>query len=276
VQDPHVVAVHYSVAADKTVTYENPPPIDWVTATFDMHLADGSAVFSMKEHYPSEALARHQIDKLLREWDLWIQLTRGAPAIRFVFERSEIVDRDPPPPPKPGEIRGSAMITLAGISIAGTGTVHVTLHRYPEPPRNFRVSPLVEDLWSLYDRYRQDRERLLPMAYSFFNLLLWEVGGDLQEAAHYFNVSRNVLERIRVLSSSRGDRLSARKIARGSSLEPLTPSEIHWLEAVLKAVIQRVGELAAAPDSQLVELTMASFPPVLKSPPRPSGADGCP
>lgn len=47
-QDPHVIAIHYRVEADETVTYVCPPPVEWSTAVFDMHLADGKATFTLK------------------------------------------------------------------------------------------------------------------------------------------------------------------------------------------------------------------------------------
>jgi hypothetical protein len=115
-QDPHVVAVHYRVEADETVTYDNPPPVEWSTAVFDMRLADGKATFTLKEHYASEQAARDRIEQFLRAWDLWMQLERGSTEIRFVFEQVDLVDRDPPPPPKPGDVRIVGAVLL-GVSL---------------------------------------------------------------------------------------------------------------------------------------------------------------
>jgi hypothetical protein len=264
-QDPHVIAIHYRVEANETVTYVCPPPVEWSTAVFDMHLADGKATFTLKEHHASEQAARDQIEQFLRAWDLWMQLEHGSTEIRFVFERVDLVDRHPRPPPKPGEVRIVGTVALGGATVAGTLTVHSIRHRYPDPPLSFRASPLVEDLWYLYDRYRSDRERLLPVAYSCLHLVLWEVNGDLKQAARRYRVSDNVLKKLRELTSYLGDARTARKLSKGSFVRPPTAEETHWIEEVLKAVIRQVGRHAADPDGNWPSLTIASFPALEKS-----------
>jgi hypothetical protein len=103
------------------------------------------------------------------------------------------------------------------------------------------------------------------MAYSCLHLLLWEVNGDLKQAALQYRVSDNVLKKLRELTSYLGDARTARKLSKGSFLRPPTAEEMHWIEEVLKAVIRRVGCRAADPDGNWPMLTIASFPPLDKS-----------
>ena len=54
--DPHVEKLVYQVETGERLNFQDPPPIEDETDTFHMILEDGVATFSMKEHYPTEAL----------------------------------------------------------------------------------------------------------------------------------------------------------------------------------------------------------------------------
>jgi hypothetical protein len=52
-RDAHVVSLRYRLETDKTVTFENPPPIEREINEFVAQLENGVLTCQMKEHYPS-------------------------------------------------------------------------------------------------------------------------------------------------------------------------------------------------------------------------------
>ena len=70
------------------------------------------------------------------------------------------------------------------------------------------------------------------------------------------SISRNVLDNLRILSSTKGGPL-ARKA--GGADAPLNSAEEKWLEDTVKTIIRRAAEYAAG-QSELQKITMADLP----------------
>jgi hypothetical protein len=83
--------------------------------------------------------------------------------------------------------------------------------------------------------------------------------GNRAEAAKRYHISRNVLSKMAVLASEVGDERTARKMPVPQN-RPHTPAEVDWMEAVITAMIRRVGEWAFDPRQPRRILTMADFP----------------
>ena len=238
-RDPHVVWVRYRLEADPHVTFENPPPIEWETDTFRMRLAEGIATFEMREHFPSVQEARNAVEVLLRSWEIDTGLRYGTREIHFRYEDSKLIDRNPPPP-------GTVQVVTASATLraywALTAIAHVRRKAYPQPPQHFRVSPDVETMWHRYEGYVEGREPISSMAYFCLTVLEARAGNRVRAAREY-GISKNVLGELGKLTSERGDAKSARKMS--PRLRPLTSKEATWIEAVVKAIIRRVGERKA-------------------------------
>lgn len=239
---PHVARLRYRLeTADEMSGFADPPPVERQTEAFYMRLDDNVVWFSMREHHETEASARERVEPYLRSWEISAALDYGGrPEVRFVFEQAEILDLDPPPPGSPQTVQLSSVM---GATSAMSATLRVDRGSYPNPPDNFALSEDVEVLWSLYDSYRQGRDRLLPMAYSCLNRLIYRAG-SLEQAANQYHVSQRVLRTLSELTSTLGVGAEARKLGKGSKNRAPTPAEKTWIEAVVRVLIRRAAEAA--------------------------------
>ena len=79
-RDPHVERLFYRLHTAETVTYENPPPVDYETVPFKAKLDQGQLTVEMKEHHPTAESASARAQEWLRAWEIDIGLTM-APAM---------------------------------------------------------------------------------------------------------------------------------------------------------------------------------------------------
>jgi hypothetical protein len=250
-RDPHVAVLRYRLVAPETVDFQDPPEVRRETNACTLTLRNGEATVEMKQHFDSEDEAREEVDPLLRAWEIWASLQLAIDEIHFKFVGSEITDRNPEP--------GKQVIALSGIQSAlvmGSLTIRQTHRSYPEPPQSFAIDADVETLWFRYSRHKKGQEPLPSMAY-FCLTYLEALAGDRHGVANWLNVSKAVLGKLGELVSTKGDEKSARK---GKPAVPLTKLEERWVDQVVRALIQRVGEYAFDPRAQRSQLTMADFP----------------
>jgi hypothetical protein len=265
--DPHVEELTYRVETGEELRIIDPSPVEEETTEFRMRLADGIATLKMKQHYSSEESAREPVDAYLRAWELDVALQYGHKReLRFVFDHSKIIDRDPPLPSPPG-----TPVNLKGeLSATATTEGHLTeipqLRHYPKPPSDFVATPNVITMWQRYDLYLQGREPLQSMANFCLTVIEYSVpnkknGKVRKKAAHMYSVEEGVLDKLEYLAGNVGDSLSARKFG---VKEPraLNTQETEWIKEALKKLIRRAGEYAAVPQKQRQQITMAVLPPL--------------
>jgi hypothetical protein len=209
----------------------------------------------MIEHHATAESAHATVAPYLRAWEIDDALTLGRPQISFRIERAVLIDRDPP------SSESGVPQTVEATGIASSerfGTATLTVSRpFPKPPTDFAASPDVETLFERWCGYLAGREPLLGMAY--FGLTVVERYGGRAAAATRFGLSRNMLDGIGKLASS-GDPQTARKAA--AMARPLSAQETVWLEAAIRALIRRLGEVAADPSGSFATITMANVPPL--------------
>jgi hypothetical protein len=264
-RDPHVEWLRYRIGAAPNITYDQPPPIDIEYEEFSGHLENGILNCLMKEDYPSSEAARRVVDQYLRAWEIDAALKYGRREIQFIFEDGKVIDRNPPPPSSNLEIQVSSAFSATG-SISAS--LHVTLRKYPEPPKMFRVSPEVETLWHRYQMYLEGKEPLPSMAYFCLTLLelIERPTGDKERrpskkrivASEKFKIDLKVLMKLGEFTSKGGDYKEARK-AQPTPI-PLAGKERAWIEAAVKKLIRQVGEIES--DSRLAEVSMEDLPPL--------------
>lgn len=171
-----------------------------------------------------------------------------------------MIDLDPLPP------GGGAVIEIrAGDSILmGDGVVvHRSRSRYPDPPVKFEAGADVISMWERFELYRREPRLLTWMAHYCLTTLEASVGTKKdarRQAAKRYRIEFDILKRLGHLSSEVGDASLVRKRIPGQVLYPLTPAEVAWMEAVVKRLIQRVGEWAADPTANWPLITMGDFP----------------
>jgi hypothetical protein len=94
---------------------------------------------------------------------------------------------------------------------------------------------------------------------AYFCLTVIEAkAGSRKQAAKLYRISKEVLSKLGELTSDRGDAQTARKIKQSSTLTPLSSAESSWINAAVKTIIRRVGEIDL--DPKLPEITMNDLP----------------
>ena len=255
----------YRVESAENIIYDAPPSVQVAKDRWSGCLEDGILACRMKAHYASISDARTEIESYLRAWEVNANLKHGKGSIRFVYQDANVIDLAPQETGR-GVVLcpKAAMMTMSTM----TSSVQVIRKNYPPPPRDFMVSPDVETLWGRYEGYLNGKERLSAMAYFCLTVIEVIYGGQRKKgentrkaAARTIKVDLEVLDTLGKLTSTRGDKTTARKFLAQSL--PLTKTECAWIEAVMKALIYRVGEYeysSCGDCSALTEITMADFP----------------
>ena len=247
--DPHVEALEYSIQYGPDIDWSCAAPLHVQEKGFDVRAENGRVRFEFRAHYASEQDARSAVEEsYIPNWEFDVELTRGPNTFSLRFERSEIVDRNPPPGPPP--LRVSAR--------AGYPTVSVNLApprppAFQEPPRaGIKRTPGVESMFQHYLRHRRDAETLPGMAY-FCLTMLGEMAGGRDKAAAHFGISRNVLSRIGNLSDEKGGDVARKAKGRNT---PYSPEEEQFLRSAIKVLIRRAGAVEFGPDANRKTITL--------------------
>ena len=178
--DPHVVALFYNIEHGNTVNYEEAEPLDVEEKAFRLKVKDKKATFFLKDHYAKEAEARRSIEEYIRNWEFDACLQGGPDCFNLIYERAEIVDRNPIPSPL-----GAVEVKLSPVTFPPASySVAVTkvVRRYPSPPRDVAVNADVQSMYDRYLGYRRGHEPLTGMAY--FCLTVPGTGFGKEEGRH--------------------------------------------------------------------------------------------
>ena len=235
------------VTADD-VRFADPPAMVLTTPDFEGVLDDLRLRCSMRLHSATVPEARALVEPFLRSWEIDFGMQRSRPQFTFRLRDWEVVDRDPPAGTLPSlRLRATATVSDQASAV-------VTYQEYPLPPTSFRAAPETEILWRRFVRYREGAEPLPPMAYFCITFLEKQYGSG-RNLTEQLMVSRNVLDKVRELASTRGDLDIARK---GDVSVPLANDERNWLEAALLLLIRRTGTVG----SESPSITMAHLPKI--------------
>ncbi len=189
---PHVARLVYRLKTDGTLSFKEPPKIERQTDDSYLRLKDDVLYVSMREHHETIKSARERVEKYLRSWEISAALQHGGqPRLWFEFDKAEVLNLAEYPLPPPGTPRVEELSALSASISTASATLHALVQEYPTPPDAFTASEDVEVMWTLYDRYRQGNDRLLPMAHHVLaglssvhnNTILREIkgpGGRLQ------------------------------------------------------------------------------------------------
>ena len=156
-RDPHVESLRYRLKTPATTIYKNPPSVKVIRDDFECLLNDGVLTFHMREHYPAVGEARRVVEYFLRSWEIKTALELGRGEMKFQFEDSHVIDRNPPPPGSSEfvHVSASGVVKFTGSAIS---ILCITPSKYPDPPTVFTVTPYVETLWGIYEDYLDKRK----------------------------------------------------------------------------------------------------------------------
>jgi len=257
VRDPHVQTMHYAIGSGEGISYRDPEALSFSNHLGDFDLVDKELRIKPTEHFSDEGEARTAIEPFLRDWEIEADLKSNVGAIRFTFERVELIDRDPPPPGSPRVIELKA--ALSAFATTASASLHLTYTRYPQPPQTFRATPEVQHAYRRWIGFRSGKEPLQSMAY-FVLTLLESVARGRQSAARTFQIDSAVLGTIGRLSSTKGDESTARKAGPDVQFQELSGAEKQWLEEAVRRVIHQLGQRASG--APLALLSMDDLPSI--------------
>ena len=257
--DPHVVRLKYKLVTGDSVSYNSPPPVVFNDPGFDLKLENGILTVDIKEHHATVGSALERLRPTLRAWEIQAGLFDGRDALKFEFDESEVVDRNPPPPGS--AITGHLAAVLEPLRVSASATTHVVRSQYPNPPTSFRASPLVELLWNRLQQHLDGKDLLTTMGYACLSAIQSQALGRSKASSQY-NIDIAVLQKLGELTSEVGDELSARKFDATSTKRPHTPAEQAWILEVVKLLITRVGEYEFDPAAPLKLIILGDLPKV--------------
>ena len=252
-RDSHVESLRYRLKTSATTTYENPSTVKFIRDEFECNLNDGVLTCHMREHYPAVGEAQRVVEDFLRSWEVKTALELGRGEMQFQYEDSHVIDRNPPPPGSSEfvYVSASGVVKFTG---SAKSILRITRRKYPDPPTVFTVTPDVETLWQRYNNYLDGKEPLPSMAYFCLTVVQNKAGGR-KPAAKLFLIQETILSKLGDLTSNKGDAETARKAPKEGSIPALSEKEKKWIEAVVKILIRRTGELVNIQSSQLITMT---------------------
>ena len=255
-RDPHVESLRYRLKTSATTIYKNPPAVKFTRNEFECYLKDGVLTCRMREHFPTVEEAQRVVEDFLHSWEIKTALELRRDAMKFQFEDSHVIDRNPPPP---GSSEFNYVSNSGGLKFTGSVTsIHsITLREYPDPPIDFTVTPDVETLWQRYNNYLDGKEPLPAMAYFCLTLIENKAGGKKkrESAAKLFLIDEKILSMLGNLTTNRGDPKTARKVPeKGKNMIALRNNEEKWIKAAVKILIRRMGELANIQAPKLISM----------------------
>ena len=257
--DPHVVALLYRIEHDNTVKYDEALPIEHEEAAFHIKVADKQVRIELKEHYDTEDAGLTAVGGYIRSWELKAALDGRPGQFQLIYERPDIVDRNPSPP-NPGVLSLSGTIQVGAIT--GRATLVATNPKpYPDPPSGMTLDPDNPDVATMYDRYMGylgQREPLVSMAYFCLTMLEAYLCDGRKRAGETYAIHNKVLAKVGDLTANRGGRAAARK-ATGINSD-LTPQERRFLEEAVRVMIRRVAEVAHDPHQSRAKITFPDLP----------------
>lgn len=236
--DPHVTMLEYSFVTNEGVTYKGCQEVIHEEKTHSFVLRDGMLQCSFTIHFPDILSARNYIEPFLRAWEIHSALQMRKKEFHFRFSNADIVDRCPEPPsPHKIMVGGS----VAEVKISATAHAHITRLAYPVPPSNFEVNKVVNVLWERFEKYLEGKEPLLSMAY-FCLTYMESIAGTRKRIGAKYSIPLNVLNKLGELTAKEGDELTARK-GKGHKLTPLSLENKQWIEATIRLLIEKAGEV---------------------------------
>jgi hypothetical protein len=146
---------------------------------FRCRLDQGTMEARPRADYTSADAARQALERHLRAWELWAELTNSI-RVQFRYKSAQVVDRQS----TPDSISVAAHTELAEVAMS----------------KELATSPLVEELLGWVRDLREARQRMLVLAYLFVTRLTYEYNSEAAAAAA-LKVSRQVLVTLRKLAA---------------------------------------------------------------------------
>ena len=256
--DPHVVALLYTIEHGRSVDYHKAKPLDHEEDGFRVKITNKQVRFEFKEPYATEdaariAAARKAIEDYVRAWEFSACLESGPDSFKLKFHCPEIVDQHP----TPGVWLVNAHPVRFEFKLSEPTVTHVVSPAcYPSPPSpRLKLTRDVQKMYKRYMEYLRVKDKLTNMAY-----FCWTVAEDNLKTKE--NFSEKVCSAIGCLCTNKGGQDARKKEGKD---EDLTPQESRFLKEAIKAVIRRTAERAHDSKRDLPKICLSDLPPLKSS-----------
>ena len=251
--DPHVVALVYTIKNRRAIHYRGEELLDDAEKDFSVHVKDEQVRFTMKAHYATAEEARAAVREYIERWEFDVALEKGPGKFSLKFVKPEIEDRNPPP----------GVIEFVGGEGTGEANPHIIRRRYPPPPcPDFTITPAVESMYKRWLDYDRDKKELGSRAYFYLTVIQKEANRDrkqsaIKQAARKYGIDSKVLSKIGCLCNNKGGS-QARK---GKGVEEeFTPQEKRFLEKAMMVIIRRAAEVTHDPNKSRDTIKLSDLP----------------
>jgi len=95
--DPHVESLFHRIEHANDVDYVKAPPLEHQEPGFNIRIENARVRIDMRDHYAAVQEARATVEPFLRAWELAVALKLGPGEFQFVYDRANVVDRNPTP-----------------------------------------------------------------------------------------------------------------------------------------------------------------------------------
>ncbi len=247
-----VLSLTYRITSDAHTCYEEPEVMRFTNYLGRFELKQGRMTFWPDEDFRTATEVRGALAPFLHDWEMHVAISDVPGALKFVFEQAEVQE-------SPATTESFARLEgVATVSFTAVASMTLTRKAYPAPPQAFQVTTEVELAYRRWQAYREGREPLLSMAYLIYTIFAPPKGRSRREAAKFYSVDEQVLHTLSGVASVRGGLDDARKFNASGNAKPLADHERAWLEATIRRLVYRLGELAAG--AALAQIRMEDLP----------------
>jgi hypothetical protein len=251
--DPHVETLFYRINHSEGVDYSKAPLLELPEPKFTIYIEHKSARIDMRGHYAAVQDARDVVEPFLRLWELTAALNRNPGEWQFVYDRANVIDRNPTP--------GAAIFAASGhVEVSGKGVMlRHGRASFPPPPVGMARDVAVDFMFYRYCMWREGRTTLTDTANCCLTMLEFKAG-DRKKASPLYGVSSKVLNKLGLLLDTKGGITEARK---GKAAHAnFTPAERQWIIKLIPILIRRAAEVAFDRTASHPQITMADLPPL--------------
>jgi hypothetical protein len=242
----------YEINTGDDYSYDNPESKIFTTPIGEYKLSNNVLVVDLAADFFDLDEAREAVESYLKSYEVFGEISSQPGIISFKYKRAVSVEME-----SGKEIRAIEVAARQRVKVVGYApSIHRTMREFPEHPKNFTVTPLINTAHKRWLRYKKGEEIIQTTAYFILTLILDDAGGR-DEASKKYNISRRVLSKLSELSSTKGDETTARKALKGGFVK-LRDEEKYWIDQTMRVVIKRMGELAAG--SVTTKITMNDLP----------------
>jgi hypothetical protein len=257
--EPHVESLFYRIEHSEGVDYAKSPPLELPEPKLTIYIENKSARIDMRGHYAAVQDARDVVEPFLRLGELTAALNRNPGEWQFVYDRANVIDRNPTP--GVGILAGSGEIIISGRDVK----LRHGRASFPPPPVGMARDTAVDFMFYRYCMWREGRTTLTDAANCCLTMLEFSAGTRQTTSQPYrkaasqdYAIEYGVLDTLARLAATKGGKEEARKASAAHA--DFTPAEQQWITKLIAILMRRAAEVAFDRTASHPQITMADLP----------------